>query len=394
MKKIYCLLLSMILLSGCTIGDVDTVGVTSQMQEGTEDSQNVTQTTPSKTEVIDGVIAEMTLDEKIGQLLMCDFRKNADNSDMTALSQSAATAIETYQLGGVILFAENIDTKEQTQKLVEEMQALVKIPLFIGVDEEGGLVSRLGKSNIPHETIEPAGQMGSTTRAREAGSIIGMELKELGINVNFAPIADVNTNPDNPVIGERAFSADAEIATEMVATFVEGLQDVGVSAVPKHFPGHGDTETDSHNGEVYVSHDLERLKTVEFLPFKGAIAQGVSFIMMGHIKTPNATGDGMPASLSGDMVSILRKDLGFAGIIITDAMNMGAITQYYDAGEAAVCAIQAGVDIVLMPADIAGAVEGLTQAVRQGTLSEAQIDASLKRILSVKYEKGMLLQLQ
>ncbi len=340
-----------------------------------------------KQERIAEIIEEMTPEERAGQLLMADFRQNPDGTGMTVLSDAAREAIQTYHLGGVILFAENLDTEEQTKALTAQMQQAAEIPLFIGIDEEGGIVSRLDKSDIPHEPIPPAAEI---TDSRAAGETIGKELQDLGILVDFAPVADVNTNPDNPVIGSRAFSAEPEIAAERVAAFVDGMEETGVSACAKHFPGHGDTAMDSHHGETYVTHDLERLREVEFLPFQAAIGAGVDFIMAGHIKTPQATTDGMPATLSAEMTQLLRKELNFDGILITDAMNMGAITEEYGAEESVVLAIQAGMDIVLMPTDLPRATETLTEAIRNGEISEERVEESLERILSLKYEKGLL----
>jgi len=261
------------------------------------------------------------------------------------------------------------------------------MPLFIGIDEEGGLVSRLNKSNIEHEVFPPAAEMED---AAYAGTAIGSVLGELGINVDFAPVADVNTNPDNPVIGTRAFSSDPQVAAAKAAEFIVSLQKMGVSACAKHFPGHGDTAMDSHKGETYVEHDLERLRTVEFVPFEQAIAAGTDFVMMVHIKTPHATEDGLPASLSPHMTGILRTELGFDGIIITDAMNMGAIVEEYGVGESAVMAVEAGVDMVLMPSSLEEAHAALTDAIKDGTLFAERVDDALWRILSLKYDKGLL----
>ena len=261
------------------------------------------------------------------------------------------------------------------------------MPLFIGIDEEGGLVSRLKKSNIEHETFPPAAEMED---AAYAGTSIGSILGELGINVDFAPVADVNTNPDNPVIGTRAFSSDPQAAASKVAEFITAIQKMGVSAGAKHFPGHGDTAMDSHLGETYVEHDMERLRSVEFVPFEQAITAGTDFIMAGHIKTPNATTDGLPATLSAEMLGILRNELGFDGIIITDAMNMGAIVEEYGAGESAVMAVQAGIDMVLMPLSMEEAHATLTDAVGKGIISEERVNDALWHILSLKYDKGLL----
>ena len=371
-----------LLLAGCLSFGLGACGVRTETTE-----------TPPKTEAeikaetIQTSIDHMTPAEKAGQLLMADFRQNADGTGMTVLSAEAKEAISAYHIGGVILFAENLDTAEQTKQLTADLQAAADLPLFIGIDEEGGLVSRLDKSNIPHEPIPAAAEIED---AAAAGRTIGEELTELGINVDFAPIADVNTNPDNPVIGTRAFSSDPQIAAEQVGRFIRAMEETGVSACAKHFPGHGDTAMDSHKGETYVEHDMERLRTVEFVPFGEAIAAHVDFIMAGHIQTPNATTDGMPASLSPELLGILRQELGFTGIIITDAMNMGAIVEPYGAGESAVLAVQAGVDIVLMPANLAEAAEALTEAIESGGISAERVNESLTRILSLKYDKGML----
>lgn len=378
MKKLLALL-----LAGCLSFGLGACGAQTEPVE-----------TPPKTEAeikaetIQTIIDDMTPAEKAGQLLMAAFRQNTDGTGMTTLSAEAKEAISAYHIGGVILFAENLDTAEQTKQLTADLQTAADLPLFIGIDEEGGLVSRLDKSNIPHTPIPAAAEIED---AAAVGQIIGEELAELGINVDFAPVADVNTNPDNPVIGTRAFSSDPKEAAEQVSQFIRAMEGTGVSACAKHFPGHGDTAMDSHKGETYVEHDMERLRTVEFIPFQEAIAAHVDFIMAGHIQTPHATTDGMPASLSPELLGILRQELGFTGIIITDAMNMGAIVEPYGAGESAVLAVQAGVDIVLMPADLAEAAESLTKAIESGEISADRVNESLTRVLSLKYDKGLLM---
>ncbi len=356
---------------------------------GVAQTEGADEKTPEeiKAEYIQDIIDGMDAEEKAGQLIMADFRTNADGTGMTVLSDEAKKAIEEYHIGGVILFAENLDTKEQTQQLTEDLQKASDFGLLIGIDEEGGLVSRLNKSNIEHEIFPPAAEMEDVAYA---GRTIGTELAELGIHVDFAPVADVNTNPDNPVIGTRAFSSDPQAAASKVAEFITAIEETGVSACAKHFPGHGDTAMDSHLGETYVEHDMERLRSVEFLPFQQAITAGTDFIMAGHIKTPNATVDGLPATLSSEMLGILRKDLNFDGIIITDAMNMGAIVDQYGSGESAVMAVQAGVDLVLMPATLGEAAEALTAAIKKGDISEERVNEALWHVLSLKYEKGLL----
>lgn len=377
MKKLLAML-----LAGCMAFGMTACGeekMTSDAPPKTEAEQ--------KAEYIQEIIDEMSAEEKAGQLIMADFRTNADGTGMTTLSEEAKDTLSEYHVGGVILFAENLDTTEQTQQLTADLQKASDLGLFIGIDEEGGIVSRLGKSNIYHDEFPPAAEMEDVFWA---GTSIGSTLSQLGINVDFAPVADVNTNPDNPVIGTRAFSSDPQAAAGKVAEFISAMQELDVSACAKHFPGHGDTAMDSHLGETYVEHDMERLRTVEFVPFEQAITTGVDFIMAGHIKTPNATTDDLPASLSPEMLGILRGELGFDGIIITDAMNMGAIVEEYGVGESAVMAVQAGVDIVLMPADLSQAAEALTEAIKDKTISEERVNEALWHILSLKYDKGLL----
>ncbi|WP_352400582.1 glycoside hydrolase family 3 protein [Anaerotignum sp.] len=341
-------------------------------------------------ETIEKKIHSMSVEEKIGQLLMADFRSNLDGSGMTVLRQDVADSIQGYHLGGVILFAENLDTLEQTQILIQEMQNAAKTPLFIGIDEEGGLVSRLKKSNIPHQTMLSPGEMKDPKEAEAAGKSIGETLYSMGVNVDFAPVADINTNPDNPVIGIRSYSDNPEEVAGMVCAFIKGLQNEGISATVKHFPGHGDTKADSHKAEVFVTHDLERLKAIEFVPFSKAIEAGVAFVMVGHIKTPNATTDGLPATLSSQTIALLRDDLKYNGVVITDAMNMKAITEYYSVGESVVMSVLAGVDMVLMPGDIDEAYQSLLEATKEGRITAQRLDQSLHRILGLKYDKGLL----
>ena len=394
MKKRLCFVVLCSFLFGFVLS-----GCTNATENATEQSSAQTEQEPVKTpeqikaETIDQILADMTIEEKVGQLLMMDFRKNADDTDMTVLSEDAAQQIADYHLGGVILFAENLDTMEQSQMLVNQMQAAADMELFIGIDEEGGMVSRLDKSQIPHVSIPNAAQMqGDIAQAKQAGADIGTVLSKIGVNVDFAPVADVYTNPENTVIGERAYGTDANTVADMATAFMQGLEAQGVKAVAKHFPGHGDTATDSHDGMAISNHDLTRLQDVEFVPFSRLVQEGIDFVMVGHITMPQVTDDGLPASLSPQAIALLRENIGFDGIVITDAMNMGAIVSYYPDGQAAVQAIQAGVDIVLMPADLEAAYLALLDAVGTGEISQTRLDESVRRILGVKYDCGMLLQ--
>ncbi len=393
MKRTWGILLLFCLcfMSGCGSGSSEGLPQNESEQEMEQTEKTAEEL---KEEFLEKKLAEMSLEEKTGQLFMCAFRKNEDGSNITEMNQTIKDAFDKYHVGNVILFGENIDTVEQTKGLISDLQAHSSIPLLVGVDEEGGRVSRLHASgNIPAADIPSAEELaaeGDSQKVFEAGKTIGQELKELGFQVDFAPVADINTNPDNTVIGNRAFGSDGETAATMVSAFLKGLKEEGIVGCVKHFPGHGDTSMDSHKNETYVAHDRERLKKVEFLPFQRAIGEQVDMVMVSHIKTPNATTDGLPASLSKEMVTdILRKELGFQGIIITDAMNMGAIAHYYGGEEAAVMALEAGVDIILMPENYEKAVSAVLEAVREGRLTEGRITESAKRILSLKYDKGL-----
>lgn len=345
-----------------------------------------------KEDFLNQKIADMTIEQKVGQLFFCAFRRDDKNIPITVWNENIEKTIQQYHVGGVVLFGENIDTEQQTKQLIAEYRNHCDIPLLIGIDEEGGRVSRLHSSgklqvaDIPSAKI--IGESNDTNTAYEAGKTIGNELKGLGFDVDFAPVADVNTNEQNTVIGDRAYSSDAQIVAEMVVAFVKGLNENGISACVKHFPGHGDTIEDSHNGIAVAHHTLEEMEQTEWLPFQKAIEQNVDFVMAGHITTPNATTDGLPASLSYEMLTEqLRNKLQFNGIIITDALDMGAVTKY-NQQDTSLMAIKAGADMVLMPFELEKSYYAVYNAVKEGSLSEQELNEKVKRILSLKYDKG------
>ena len=381
-KTLLCMGMAILLgVTGCTKAETQEPEQAEQPQKTAEQI---------KTETIDHRIQHMSTEEMVGQMLMMDFRKNADDSDMTVLSEEAAKQIADYHLGGVIVFAENLDNTEQTKKLLEDMQENAKIPLLVGVDEEGGMVSRLDKSQIPHTKIPNAMDMaGDTTQAEQAGDDIGRVLSDLGIYLDFAPVADIFTNPENTVIGKRAYGTEPQIVADMATAFLHGLEKHGVSGVAKHFPGHGDTNTDSHYGMAMTNKNIEQMQQTEWIPFQRLVDENIDMVMVGHVMMPNATTDDLPASLSKQSVDLIRTQLHFDGIVITDAMNMGAIAEYYDSGTAAVMAVQAGIDIVLMPMDLDAAYTAILEAVQKGEIPKSQIEQSVRKILSLKYEKGM-----
>ena len=294
-----------------------------------------------------------------------------------------------YSIGGVILFSSDIIDEEQLRDLNNTLQEGSSLPLFIGVDEEGGpTVARVANSTIEVPTFPSMLEVGNTRDPRQAfevGDTIGEYLRELGFNVNFAPVADVFSNPANTVIGARSFGPEADVVATMVVEVVRGLQGQGISGTLKHFPGHGDTYEDSHYQLAVSYRSLEELRRMEFLPFVAGIQEGVDMIMTGHVALPTITNSYVPATLSPIILQeILRDELGFDGIIISDAMNMGAIVNQYGSGEAAVLFLQAGGDMILMPQDFQGARQGVLNAIGRGELTEERIDESLRRILRVK----------
>lgn len=335
----------------------------------------------------------MTLEEKIAQMFLITPEALSGVSPVTETGDIIEASFQQYPVGGLIYFRENLISREQTVRLLDRMQKISKqrtgLPIFLAVDEEGGTVSRLyggGITDIPYiGDMYTIGASGDSEQAYTAGNTIGTYLKSLGFNVDFAPVADVFSNLSNTVIGNRSFGNDAELVSEMVGMAVKGLQNTGIRATLKHFPGHGDTAEDSHSGYASSYKSLEQLEECEFLPFRTGIEAGADFIMAGHISLPNVLGDQTPASLSYKMLTeILRDKMGFDGIIITDALNMGAITNYYSSGEAAVSAVKAGADMLLMPENFEDAYNGMINAVYDGRISEERINESVIRILRVK----------
>lgn len=343
-------------------------------------------------ELITTYIDEMTLEEKVAGLFFIE--PEAITGVTTAIKAGDGTkeALEKYPVGGMIYFSKNIQSKDQLKEMISNTLSYNKYPLFIGVDEEGGSVSRLGDSNLGIDKIGPMaeiGKEGDAGKAGETGKTIGSYLAEYGFNVDFAPVADVLTAEGNP-IGDRSFSSDPKVASEMVSAFVTGMQETGISACVKHFPGHGNTEADSHEGMAKTEKTIEEMRETEFLPFQAGIEAGVDFVMVGHITAPSVIGDDTPANLSSMMVTeTLRNELGYQGIAITDAMNMKAITDNYTSAEATILALQAGMDMILMPQNFEEAYNGVLEAVKGGKITEERINESIRRIYRVKYKNAL-----
>lgn len=344
----------------------------------------------------EGLLREMSLRDKVLQMCIVTPEQLAGvEGPVTQCGDTSRQAIQANPVGGIIYFADNLQSREQCADMISGLQEASPLGLFISVDEEGGTVARLGNNPAMGTTsfgdMADIGASGDPEQAYQVGATIGDDLGALGFNLDFAPVADVYSNPQNPVIGRRAFSSDPQVAAEMVEACVEGFEDSGMLCTLKHFPGHGDTDTDSHYGAARSDKTLEELETCEFVPFQAGIQAGADLVMVGHISLPQVTGEDTPACLSQDIVTgLLRQQLGFEGLAVTDSLSMQAITDAYTPGETAVLAIQAGMDLLLMPADLEEAVNGVLEAVESGDLTQQRIDESVLRILSIKLEQGII----
>ncbi len=350
------------------------------------------------------VLYEMTLEEKIGQLFFInpegftttgitynDHEMNVDG--VTVIDEDFITALQEYPVGGIILFGRNIDNPNQLKKMTITLQSSSKIPLFIGIDEEGGRVARIGQNeNFDVKVIPPMGELvadNNISSVRNAGKTIGKYLSYYGFNVDFAPVADINTNPENIVIGDRAFGSDPFVVAKMAAAFSDGLHKQNIMNAIKHFPGHGDTKGDTHDGFVSVNKTWEELLESELIPFIYNMDK-TDMVMVAHITAPKVTTDWRPSSLSQQMIQgKLRNELGYDGVVITDAMDMDAISNDYSSANAAIRAIEAGVDIILVPYNFLGAYNGVLGAVKNGRISEERINESVYRILLLKMKYNL-----
>jgi beta-N-acetylhexosaminidase len=304
-------------------------------------------------------------------------------------------ALKKYRPGGLTFFRSlNIDAPTQVRQLTDALQRLARDfnlpPLLIATDQEGGQLMAIGEGTTPLPGNMALGATGSPELARKAGEVLGRELAAMGINVDYAPSCDVNINPQNPVIGIRSFSEDPVAVAQLASAMIEGIQSAGVAATAKHFPGHGDTDGDSHHGLPSVPHTLERLQQVEFPPFQAAIAADAKLMMTAHLALPAIDGpDAPPATLSRRILhGLLREELGYEGVIVTDAMDMKAIHQGEALGEDAIKAAAAGADLLLLtsnPDDQQRVYESLASAIQTGELDEEATSASIERILSLKH---------
>lgn len=392
-KSAVCLILSLLLaLSACgtapeepALPSPDAEGVATPAPTPTPEP------TPTPDPVLtraEELLAGMSLREKLCQLMVVRPEVLTGESPVTAAGETTRLALEQYPVGGLIYSVDNLVTQEQTREMIENTQSYSKIPLIISADEEGGNVGRLmyklGTTFI--HSMYSYKDMGEDTAYQNALTI-GTDMVSCLFNTDFAPVADVWTNPANTVIGDRAYSDEFGQASELVAAAVRGFTESGVICCVKHFPGHGDTSTDTHEGAAVVDKSLEELRAGEFLPFEAGIEAGVDMVMVGHI-TVTAVDD-EPATISHEVITgLLREELGWDGVVVTDSLDMGALAGY-EIGEVCVKYLEAGGDIMLGIPDLAAALTALETAVTEGRLTEQRIDESALRVLMLKLSHGI-----
>lgn len=338
-------------------------------------------------EIVDAVIEVMPLEDKVAGLFMVTPEAITGVGTAIQAGEGTKDALSQYAIGGLIYFDKNIQSAAQITEMINNTVLYSKYPLFLGIDEEGGSVSRIAKSGIAEGVVSAAeiGASGDPNNAYQSGITIGTYLTALGFNLDFAPVADIS-NVDGSVMESRAYGSDAATTIPFVTSMIQGLQESNVAATAKHFPGIGSTTSDTHDGLAVTERTIEEFRAEEFTVFQAAIDAGVEMVMMGHISAPSLTGDNTPCSLSEAVVTtILREELGYEGIIITDSMSMSAISGYYSADDAAIRALKAGCDMILMPENFETAYNGVLQAVKEGIISEERINDSLRRIYRTKY---------
>ncbi|SCJ71281.1 beta-hexosaminidase [uncultured Clostridium sp.] len=376
MKLFMICALTMVLFIGC--------GGNSVKEEENKSSENKSGENNNEIEEVDRIkekVESMSLDEKIGQLFIVGFEGEEINDEIVDL-------VKNQKVGGLIYFSRNIIDSKQIINLNNEIKAMEKdIPLFISVDEEGGLVSRVPEEFVKLPSSGYIGQFNDENLSYNVGKIIAKELNSLGFNMDFAPVLDINSNPNNTVIGERAFGNSAEIVSRLGVNNMEGIRDGKIIPVLKHFPGHGDTDVDSHYGLPIVKKTLEELENLEFIPFKNAIDNGADVVMISSIILENIDNE-YPATMSKKIIKdILRDSLGFGGVIATDDMTMGAIVDNYNLTDAIIMSINAGSDLILVCHgydDIINSIVAVKDAVNSNIVSEERIEQSVYRILKLK----------
>ena len=348
---------------------------------------------------IDSIIENMPLREKIGMMFYVkpeclDTTLVWEEDDdliaiaMDSVNQTMRDVCDNYPVGGILLDFYNVKDSVQLKKFINQLHSLSSAPL-VCMDEEGGRIARIGKNpnfNVPrYDSPLSIGETENPENAYECGLSIGTYLKRFGVDIDFAPVADVNTNPDNIVIGDRAFSKDPQIAAKMVTSFLKGLKEAGIIGCLKHFPGHGDTHSDTHFGGAETLKTWDELIDCELISFKAGIESGAPMVMTAHISVPKVTGSNVPSTMSSLILKgKLRGELGFEGVIVSDALEMGAIAQKYSPEEAAIGCILAGCDIVLYPKDFIKVFDAVAAAAENGTIPQERINESVRRLLKLQ----------
>lgn len=387
-------------LSGCagdgSNGTGGPTGVDGSGGEGAGDDQNPEAAAVAARAAVDERIGAMTLEQKVAQLFIVTPEALVEGvSQVTQAGDMTREGVTAHPVGGIVYFAQNLLDPEQTTTMLANVKQFYadagNVAPFIAVDEEGGTVVRVADNEaFGAQDVGDASALGSagdTEAAKRAAEQIADYLMPLGFNLDFAPVADVVDPLRSDTMGLRSFSSDAAVAADMVRAEVEGFRDKKMLCCAKHFPGIGAAAGDSHEGAITIEATNEELETVDLVPFRAAIEAGVPMIMVGHVSLPNIVGDSTPAPLSSAVVQgMLRDSLGYTGIIVTDSLSMGAITDYYTPAEAAVAALKAGCDIPLMPERLDEAYQGVLSAVQVGELTEERLDESLTRILTAKQE--------
>jgi beta-N-acetylhexosaminidase len=341
---------------------------------------------PGEMRWVKRILNRMTVEEKIGQMVACRYSGNFVNRN-SEYFQNLTTMIVDYKIGGLIIFGGQV---YETAMLTNSFQELAEIPLLVASDFERGAGNQIAGATL-FPPLMSLGAADSEELAYEMGKITAREGRALGIHMTYAPVVDVNINPDNPIINTRSVGEDPELVSRITEAFIQGCQDFGLISTAKHFPGHGDTDLDSHSVLATIKGDRERLERVELFPFQRAIDAGVQAIMTAHLSIPalDPTPD-LPATLSNPILTdLLRKEMGFRGLIVTDAMGMGGVTTLFTPEEAAVKAVKAGVDMLLLPPTPREVIEALIRAVRNGEIQESRIDSSVTRILEAKARLGL-----
>lgn len=372
MKKILLIVLSLLLLCSCN-----------NKTEKKVIKKDVLKETVS--ERVDKIVNSMTLEEKIGQMIIIDYRKPVFDEEL-------ANVLEQVKPGGIILFSENFESYNQSIDFIKQIKGTNDIPLFISIDQEGGKVQRLKSLSDKNISLIPSmneiGNIGDERIAYEIGTVIAEELRVFGINMDFAPVIDTVSNSNNKVIGNRSFGSDYNLVSKMGISLAKGLSDNNIIPVYKHFPGHGNTKVDSHNSLPIIKKTKEELMNEDLIPFKNVIENDAEVIMIGHLAVPSIDASNTPASLSKLIITdFLKNELGFNGLVITDALNMKSITKNYSEEEIYLKAVESGVDILLMPENPSKVITVIKDSIESGTIDEKIVNESVKKIIRLKYEK-------